>query len=129
VVKTQVVGTIQYIEWLILTDSVQPSFIAGVYTSRSDTTYTRYTLSDMYTADHVRVAAHNSLTLCWIHRRRGGAGTPSAALGELLQYVLWDVTEYAQRARSSCRAANIGGGGGGGHCGSSRRPGLVAGRS
>ena len=30
VAKPQVVGTIQYIEWLILTDRVQPSFIAGV---------------------------------------------------------------------------------------------------
>ena len=28
--NTQVVGTIQYIEWLILNDRVQPSFIAGV---------------------------------------------------------------------------------------------------
>jgi hypothetical protein len=27
---TQVVGTIQYIEWLILNDRVQPSFIASV---------------------------------------------------------------------------------------------------
>jgi hypothetical protein len=30
VVKPQVDGTIQYIEWLILNDRVQPSFIAGV---------------------------------------------------------------------------------------------------
>ena len=31
VVKSQAVGTIQYIEWLMLSDRVQPSFIAGVY--------------------------------------------------------------------------------------------------
>jgi hypothetical protein len=30
VYNTQVVGTIQYIEWLILNDRVQPSFSAGV---------------------------------------------------------------------------------------------------
>jgi hypothetical protein len=30
VVKPQIVGTIQYIEWLILNDRVQPSLIAGV---------------------------------------------------------------------------------------------------
>jgi hypothetical protein len=29
-VTTQVVGTVQYIEWLILIDRVQPSLIAGV---------------------------------------------------------------------------------------------------
>ena len=28
--KSQVVGTIQYIEWLIIIDLVQPSLIAGV---------------------------------------------------------------------------------------------------
>jgi hypothetical protein len=30
VIKSHDVGTIQYIEWLILIDRVQPSFIAGV---------------------------------------------------------------------------------------------------
>ena len=30
VTKSHDVGTIQYIEWLILNDRVQPSFIAGV---------------------------------------------------------------------------------------------------
>ena len=29
-IKSHDVGTIQYIEWLILIDRVQPSFIAGV---------------------------------------------------------------------------------------------------
>jgi hypothetical protein len=29
-VKPQVVGTIRYMEWLILTDRVQPSFMTGV---------------------------------------------------------------------------------------------------
>jgi hypothetical protein len=31
VIKSHDVGTIQYIEWMILIDRVQPSFIAGVY--------------------------------------------------------------------------------------------------
>ena len=30
VVEPQVLGTIQYLEWLILIDRVQPSFITGV---------------------------------------------------------------------------------------------------
>ena len=32
-VEPQVVGTIQYIEWLILNDRVQPSLIAGAMAS------------------------------------------------------------------------------------------------
>ena len=35
--KPQVVGTIQYIEWLILIYRVQPSFVAGVYPFLTDT--------------------------------------------------------------------------------------------
>ena len=35
VVKSQAVGTIQYIEWLVLNDRVQPSFIAGVTVGES----------------------------------------------------------------------------------------------
>ena len=44
-VKPQAVGTVQYIEWLILNDRVQPSLFAGVmnpvpYHTPSFTVYT-----------------------------------------------------------------------------------------
>ena len=42
-VKPQVVGTIQHIEWLILIYRVQPSFIAGVTPNHITYIYTRVT--------------------------------------------------------------------------------------
>jgi hypothetical protein len=110
VVKPQVVGTIQYIQWLILADRVQPSFIAGVlcmgfcemYRCVPLLTYTgRLVVYSGWCVCHC--SRHRSLLRCWIHGSgRDGSvyiDTPPCKIPHM--YTLCILQLYTQCAVSS----------------------------